>query len=60
MLKLDTPFRDKETFDYLSFFYSSDLSFEQKVVYSFWLIFCPLHLYPGSLDVVETTKLDIA
>ena len=54
MQKLDEPFRHNDIFDNLSFFHSSDLSFENKRFFcSFWLIFCPLIRIRGSAYFCE-------
>ena len=56
MQQLDEPFRDKDIFDNLSFFNSSDLTFESK---SFFLQFLdnilPWDLDLGSQNVADPT-----
>ena len=44
----------------LSFFNSSDLSFESKKAFfcSFWLKFCPLDPNPGSQNLADPTAPD--
>ena len=55
MLKLDEPFRDKETF-IIFHFKSSDLGSE-SIFFSFWLIFCRLDPDPGRILRIQQIRI---